>query len=85
MAGCDVLYYDPTAQAGRGPDAGWRRPPTGLASAPESRPASEPRTTPAASGRSRPAAPGAAGRRPMVSVRFCRWSDDASCLGNGLW
>jgi hypothetical protein len=24
MAGCDLLYYDPTAQAGRGPDAGWR-------------------------------------------------------------
>jgi hypothetical protein len=24
MAGCDVLYYDPTAQAGRCPDAGWR-------------------------------------------------------------
>jgi hypothetical protein len=23
MAGCDVLYHDP-AQAGRGPDAGWR-------------------------------------------------------------
>jgi hypothetical protein len=24
MAGCDVLYYDPPAQAGRGPHAGWR-------------------------------------------------------------
>ena len=23
MAGCNVLYYDPT-QPGRGPDAGWR-------------------------------------------------------------